>query len=79
MSKVSNVLLPLLAKFEQNRDFNSTSKMRFLSIVFVVTISFIAHSSGCTAAEEFKRNLIIPDVIDKIPMSKLEVRMYVCK
>lgn len=45
------------------------------SIIFLVAaISYITVIGACTAAEEFTKNQIVPDdVIDKVPLNKLEV------
>lgn len=50
------------------------------SIIFLVAaISYITVIGACTAAEEFTKNQIVPDdVIDKVPLNKLEVCMVVC-
>uniref|UniRef100_A0A336MQQ6 CSON005508 protein n=2 Tax=Culicoides sonorensis TaxID=179676 RepID=A0A336MQQ6_CULSO len=45
------------------------------SIIFLVTaISYITVIGACTAAEEFTKNQIVPDdVIDKVPLNKVEI------
>lgn len=50
------------------------------SIIFLVAgISYITVIGACTAAEEFTKNQIVPDdVIDKVPLNKLEVCPSFC-
>lgn len=45
------------------------------SIIFLVAaISYITVIGACTAAEEFTKHQIVPDdVIDKVPLNKVEV------